>query len=204
MEIAKICSLVPPDSVTGIILQERWQQRWKKVKEDTSSSQSGLHFGHYIVGADCNHISQFHALRVSLALKKGIAMKQWSNGLLVMLEKMFGVHLVSKLRAILLMEADFNATNKEVYGVRMFNVAQKYKLIPEEIFSKKNRTADDGGLAKMLFYDIVRQSCSAAAIALVDASNCYNRIAHAMASLIFQSFGVESTAVLAMLKLYSK
>jgi hypothetical protein len=57
VEIAKICSLVPPDSVTGIILQERWQQRWKKVKEDTSSSQSGLHFGHYIVGADCDHIS---------------------------------------------------------------------------------------------------------------------------------------------------
>ncbi len=200
MEIAKICSLVPPNSVTGIILQECWQQRWKKVKEDTSSSWSGLHFGHYILGADCDHIFQFHALRVSLALKKGIAMKRWSNGLSVMLKKKIGVCLVSKLRAILLMEADFNATNKEVYGVRMFNVAQKYKLIPEEIFSKQNRTADDGGLAKMLFYDIVLQSRSAAAIALVDASNCYNRIAHAMASLIFQSFGVENTAVLSMLE----
>ncbi len=31
-----------------------------------------------------------------------------------MLEKMFGVRLVSKLRDILLMEADFNAMNKEV------------------------------------------------------------------------------------------
>jgi hypothetical protein len=148
VEIAKICSLVPPNSVTGTILQECWQQHWKKVKEDTSLSQSGLHFGHYIVGADCDHISQFHALRVSLALKKGITMKQWLNGLSVMLEKMFGVHLVSKLRAILLIEVDFNGTMKEVYIVRMLNVARKYKLIPEEIFSKKNRTADDGGLAK--------------------------------------------------------
>jgi hypothetical protein len=34
-----------------------------------------------------------------------------------MLEKMFGVCLVSKLRAILLMEGDLNAINKEVYGV---------------------------------------------------------------------------------------
>jgi hypothetical protein len=34
----------------------------------------------------------------------------------------------------------------------------------------------------------------------VDASNCYNRIAHAMASLIFKSFGVEDTAVAAMLE----
>jgi hypothetical protein len=128
-------------------------------------SQSGLHFGHYIAGTDCNHISQFHALQVSLTHKKGIALKCWSNGLSVMLEKMFGVHLVSKLCAILLMEADFNAMNKEVYRVRMFDKAQKYKPIPEEIFSKKNRTANDRGLANTLFYDIIHQTCSAAAIA---------------------------------------
>jgi hypothetical protein len=124
-------------------------------------------------------------------------MVEWSLG---HVRKMFGVRLVSKLRTILLMEADFNVTNKEVYGVRMLDVVRKYKLILEEIFSKKNRTANDGGHAKTLFYDIVRQSCSAAAIALVDASDCYDQIAHAMASLIFQSFGVESTAVSSMLE----
>jgi hypothetical protein len=138
-------------------------------------------------------------LRVSLALKKGIALERWSNGISVILEKMFGVHLVSKLCAIILMEADFNAMNKEVYRARMLDEAQKYKLIPEEIFSKKNCTAYDRGLEKMLFYDIICQTRSAVAIALVDASNCYDRIAHAMTSLIFQSFGVKSTAVLAML-----
>ncbi len=115
-----------------------------------------------------------------------------------MLEKMFGVHLVSKLRAILLMEADFNAMNKEVYGVQMLDTARRYKLIPEEIFSKKNCTADNGGLAKTLFYDIARQMRLPAAIASVDASNCYDWIVHAMALLIFQSFGVEDTAIAAM------
>ena len=68
---------------------------------------------------------------------------------------MFGVRLVSKLRAILLMEADFNAMNKEVYGVRMLEEARKYKLIPEEVLSEKNRMGDNGGLAKTLFYNIV-------------------------------------------------
>jgi hypothetical protein len=53
----------------------------------------------------------------------------------------------------------------------------------------------------MLFYDIACQTRTPAAIASVDASNCYNRIAHAIASLIFQSFGVESTAVSAMLEM---
>jgi hypothetical protein len=104
MECAKIWSnsKVPANLVTGVMSREHCQQQWKKVKEDTSSSLSGLHFGHYIAGADCNYISQFHALRVSLALKKGIALKCWANGLSVMLEKIFGVWLVSKLRAILL------------------------------------------------------------------------------------------------------
>jgi len=120
-ESAQIRGMVPSDSVDGLILRECWQQQWKKVKEDTSSSQSGLHFGHYIAGTDCDYISQFHALRVSLALKKGIALERWLKGLSVMLEKMFGVRLVSKLRAILLMEADFNAMNKEVYGVRILD-----------------------------------------------------------------------------------
>ncbi len=184
-ECAKIQLIVPANSVTGIISRKHWQQRWKKVKEDISLSPSGLHFGHYIAGADCDYISQFHALRVSLALKKGIALGQWATGLSVMLEKMFGVRLVSKHQVILLMEADFNAMNKEVYGVRMLEEARKYKLVPEEIFSVRNRTADDGGLAKTLFYNIACQLRIPAAITSVDASNCYDRIAHAMALLIF-------------------
>ena len=65
-------------------------------------------------------------------LKKGIALERWTNGLSVMLEKMFGVWLVSKLWAILLMEVDFNAMNKEVYGVRMLEEAREYKPVSEE------------------------------------------------------------------------
>jgi hypothetical protein len=65
--------------------------------------------------------------------------------------------------------------------------------------AKKNRMADNGTLCKTLFYDISRQTHVGAAIASVDASNCYNRIAHAMASLIFQVFGVPITAVGSML-----
>jgi hypothetical protein len=114
---------------------------------------------------------------------------------------MFGVQLVLMLCTILLMEADFNAMTKEVYGVRMLEEAWKHKLLPEEIFSEKNRMSDNGRLAKTLFYNIVQQLGVPAAIAFVDASNCYDRIAHAMASLIFQSFGIEDTAITAMLEM---
>ncbi len=79
------------------------------------------------------------------------------------------------------------------------NNARKHHLVPKKIFSKKNRMANDGTLCKTLFYDISRQARVPAAIVLVDASNCYDRIAHAMALLIFQAFGVPLTAVETML-----
>ena len=59
---------------------------------------------------------------------------------------------------------------------------------------------DDGSLAKTLFCDIVRQLRVPAVIASVDASNCYDRIAHVIASLVFQSMGVDKMAVKAMLE----
>jgi hypothetical protein len=93
------------------------------------------------------------------------------------------------------MEADFNATNKIVYNDRMMKNVRKYNLMPEKTFSEKNRMADDGTLCKTLSYDITRQARVPAAIASVNTSNCYNRIAHTIASLVFQAFGVPTTAI---------
>ena len=102
-------------------------------------------------------ISNFHALKTSLLLCRGMALERWSHGLSVMLENMFGCSLVIKLRSILLMEADFNFSKKTIHGGRMLDNVKKYNLMPEEIFSERNRMADNGTLAKVLFYDIVRQ-----------------------------------------------
>jgi hypothetical protein len=53
------------------------------------------------------------------------------------------------------MEASFNAANKVVYSMRILANVRKYKLMPEEVYSERNRLADDGTLSKVLFYDIV-------------------------------------------------
>ncbi len=141
----------------------------------------------------------FHALKATLVLRRGIVLERWAWGLSVMLEKMFGCALITKLRSILLMEADFNATNKIIYGQRMLQQARQYKLIPEEIYSEWNRLKDDGTLAKILFFDIVRETRRSAGISSVDADNCYDRIAHPIASMVFQSLGVPQEAATSML-----
>ncbi len=116
-----------------------------------------------------------------------------------MLEKKLGSTLVTKLRPILLVERDFNATNKILYGVQMLNNARDNNLMPKEIFSKKNCMEDDGTMCKTLFYDIAWQAKVPVAIACVEVSNCYDRIAHTMASLIFQAFGIPISVVELML-----
>ncbi len=55
-------------------------------------------------------------------------------------------------------------------------------------------------MTKVLFYDIVRQTRRSAGISSVDADNCFDRVAHAVASLIFQAFGVSEGTCAAMLK----
>jgi hypothetical protein len=55
-----------------------------------------------------------------------------------MLEKIYGCALITKLCSILLMEADFNSTNMIIYGQQMLQVVKQYKLMPEEIYTKKN------------------------------------------------------------------
>ncbi len=193
-ECARIRLKVPKNSINLTINSDDWKGQWRGRREATSSSESGLHFGHYISGCALEQISHLHALKSTLVIKNGIVLGQWARGLSVMLEKMFSCALITKLRSILLMEADFNAANKIAYGNRMLHKVRQHNLMPEEIYSEKNRLADDGTLDKVLFYDIIRQTRLPAGISDVDADNCYDRIAHPIALLVFQALGVKKEA----------
>ncbi len=173
-EGAAIRALIPLELLNALLTKEDWRHQWRGRHKSTSSSKSGLHLGQYLVGFKLNHISHFHALKASLIIKRGIVLEKWAHRLSIMLEKIFRCALITKLRSILLMEADFNATNKVIYGHRMMDTVRKYKLMPEGIFSEKNCMADDGTPAKELFYDIICQTCLLAGIAADNANNCYD------------------------------
>ncbi len=95
-EIAAICTIIPKDSVSIIITPDQWKRYWKVVNKDTSSLESGLHYGHYKVGSKSDIITHYHAARVTVTLANAIQLERWSRGFSVMLEKTLGVMLVSK------------------------------------------------------------------------------------------------------------
>ena len=71
--------------------------------------------------------------------------------------------------------------------------------MPEEIYIEKGKTTDDGSLANVLSYGIVPKARVSVGLSSIDGANCYNIIAHVIASLVFQAFGIPGEAIESML-----
>ncbi len=77
-----------------------------------------IHFGHYKLAMYSETVTEFLAKKITLIARGGCPPDQWGHGLQVLLETIAGVALVTKLFAILLMEGDFNYTNKSIFGYK--------------------------------------------------------------------------------------
>ena len=69
-EARRIRERVPKDSVETVVTTEAWQEKWRSAKEKTASSESGLHFGHYIAGAESRIVSKHDAMKATICLKR--------------------------------------------------------------------------------------------------------------------------------------
>ena len=199
-EIGRIGVDLSNGDTTITITPEEFQYFWKRVKEGTASSYSGIHYGHYKAAAHSEKISSFLSKKITLISRTGCPPERWSYGLTVMLEKIAGIALVNKLRAILLMEADFNFHNKLIFGKRMLDQARANGIIPPEQYSEQQSTADDGTFDKILQSDISRQFKQRMSIISADAANCYDRVHHTIMAMVFLSLGVDLGAIISMLR----
>ena len=69
------------------------------------------------------------------------------------------------------METDFNFSDKATYGVGMMDNTRKHGYVPKKGFSENNRMDDDELLAKVLFFDIIRQTQLDAGLGSANAAN---------------------------------
>jgi hypothetical protein len=90
-----------------------------------------------------------------------------------MLEKKPGVIIVDKLRAIILLEADFNFANKLILGVRMMHNAEELGLVvPEALGSRNGHDSLELALDHRLAIDLSRLKIEPIAVASVDVAQC--------------------------------
>ncbi len=177
---------------------EEYRQGWKRAKEKTSAGPSTLHFGHCKAGALDPRIVEFEAAMASIPMKSGYAYKRWRKGTDVELLKKANSFHVSKLRTIVLFEADFNFTNKAV-GRKVGARAEAHQgMAKEQGGSRKNHRAVEIGLNKCLTMDQLRQLKWPGILCSNDMKSCYDRIVHAVASLCLQRQGISESEVVCM------
>jgi hypothetical protein len=121
------------------------------------------------------------------------------SGLTVLLEKIIGNVFAHKLRAICLLEANFNWWNKLIFAKRMMHQAVCDGSIPQKCFAKKNSHCNNAVLTKQFFCDSSRSLHHLTGLGECDFGDCYNRAAHPPTSIALQSWGIPQPAICILL-----
>jgi hypothetical protein len=184
---------------TSAVTTEDFHSFWDTAKESTSSSKSGRHFGHYKAACSDPTLVSLHVNNINLAVNGGVPLSRWKKGVTVLLEKVAGNNNIAKLRAICLLEADFNWWLKVIFAKRMMSRMRSQDILPVEQGATSGKTTIDSSMLKQLYFDqanVLHLSC---AVSSNDAAHCYDSVNHAAGSLALQAMHVPIHMVLCYL-----
>ncbi len=99
-------------------------------------SESECHLSHYKAAAHNQYLYALHTSKLTLAATARIQLAWWGNRLIVLLEKVFGKIYIDKIRAICLLEVDYNWLNKYVFSKCMMDRAFEEDIVPVEQITK--------------------------------------------------------------------
>ena len=153
-------------------------QAWRKAREKTSSSPSGLHFGMWKVNATDPLLCELDTIMREIPFRTGYSLHRWRHGIDVELQKEHDNYNIERMRTIVLIEADHNMNNK-LLGKRAMAYGEEHNaLAPEQYGSRKNLSAAQASVNNRLMYDIMRQTRQGGIVCSNDAQSCYDRIVH--------------------------
>ena len=168
---------------------------WKRARESTQSSMSGLHFGFYKATSFCSRLAHTVASFVRIPYCTGFSPWRMRGDLNVSVMKEEGNYRPDKQRTIHLLEGNFSQGAKVIFSRRMLDNARTYSQIPEEQYARKGGKSIDAVLHKVLVYDYLRLTRSAGVCFSSDLMNNYDRMCHSVGSLAMRSLGVPICAM---------
>jgi hypothetical protein len=180
------------------ITPEVYKYYWGGVNKSTSFALSKIHFGHWKAWRLSLELTKVACSQLNLITCTGVPPLRWGNGLQVLLEKVTGIALVDKLRAILLMEGNFNFFNKWLFGHVAVNKLYKLGYIPEDQYNKKSSIAEDSKLDNRLTMDLSCRFHQPLIAVSANAEKCYNQINHIIMSVLLLAIGGEDGPISAM------
>ena len=130
IQALRSCDSVPSNTRWSVSFDE-YCQFGKRRRETTSSSISGVHFGHYKAATTELVLASVNQRLLSFCFETGYASSRHCRALDLAIEKKPRNFRVEKLRAIILFEASFNAGNK-LFGRQMMATAEELSLLAQE------------------------------------------------------------------------
>ena len=209
--LAEMKRVAPESSISAYISKDDVKAGYKRWRESTSTSPSGLHLGHekavmrYENDGENNKLSDqvflLKAKFLNMAIESGHVYSRWKTIVNAMIEKIPGKPLLNKLRVIHLIESDFNLMTGILWGRRLMAQGERLNQFGDEQGgSRKDRRAQDILLFKHLAYSVVRLTKTNCATFDNDAKSCYDRIVMLFASLCSQRLGMDPKACELFLK----
>ena len=177
------------------ITEEDHRVYWKKAREATQSSMSGIHFGVYKSITKDDELLRFSTKLTNLPFRVGYSSERHRKDLNVTLQKKAGCYDPEKQRTIHLLEADFSEGCKIIFSRRMMQNAREQGQMREEQFARKGGRAINAALQKVLVLDQMRLMRSPGIGFASDLMNCYDRMTHAAGALSMRTLGVPAKAI---------
>jgi hypothetical protein len=198
----------------GTITAKQILGKLQKWKEETTTSPSGLHLGHYHClwrspRADSNDESAVNRIKqqqetllqattdlLNYAIKHGYAYNRWKKIVNIMLQKDNGNPRVHRLRIIHIYEADYNLLLAVKWRQALYH-AESQQLLNDGLYgSRKSRSSHDPVLIEVLQNEVYRMSMKSGINFDLDATSCYDRILVNVASLSSRRMGMHKSIVL--------
>jgi hypothetical protein len=178
---------------------EAFQSCYKAVKENTSSSPSGRHVGHYKAAAMNDHLSAIHAMMMTIPFRAGFSPQRWHRVVDIMLEKQPGNSQIHRLRILPLLERDFNQAVHIIIARQLSFHLEDNNMVPAMQYgSQEGHQYVSAVLNKQLTHDIICHKKSTAAFIENDATGCYDRMVNNLMLLELCRLGLPMAAVHAL------
>ena len=171
------------------VSQHEVQGACRSLRERTSSSPHGGHFGHFIAMGEDGFLSEYLSLLLSIPLMAGLSPPQYRKITACFLQKKPNEFRINKMRTIWLQDSFFSITQR-ILARRTYSQAERHGLMaPEDYGGRKGKSALMQAINVRITMDLVLQAKKDAVIRGIDYSNCFDRMAHSMTILKLRQVG---------------